>query len=288
MSKFKAGVTTILVATDVAARGIDVSGLDAVINYDIPLDEEYYVHRIGRTGRAGMSGKAFSLVARDEKYRLRGIETYAKAKIEKGVIPSFQDILGVRKARFIDTIAKTINESQDISSYEDILESLRHSGFTVEQIVGAMAKKIMGVQKNEYSDANLAWEEKRSDRRGEDRWERRGDRKSGGRFENRGDRRGNDRFGDRRGGFGGKRSRTVEAGMTRLFFNLGRQDHLQPRDFVGAIAGEANIPGTSIGVIDIHDKFTYVDIPERDVRTVLHAMDGNTIKGKQVNVDVAR
>lgn len=87
MSKFKAGVTTILVATDVAARGIDVSGLDAVINYDIPLDEEYYVHRIGRTGRAGMSGKAFSLVARDEKYRLRGIETYAKAKIEKGVIP---------------------------------------------------------------------------------------------------------------------------------------------------------------------------------------------------------
>lgn len=288
MSKFKAGVTTILVATDVAARGIDVSGLDAVINYDIPLDEEYYVHRIGRTGRAGMSGKAFSLVARDEKYRLRGIETYAKAKIEKGVIPSFQDILGVRKARFIDTIAKTINESQDISSYEDILESLRHSGFTVEQIVGAMAKKIMGVQKNEYSDANLAWEEKRSDRRGEDRWERRGDRKSGGRFENRGDRRGNDRFGDRRGGFAGKRSRTVEAGMTRLFFNLGRQDHLQPRDFVGAIAGEANIPGTSIGVIDIHDKFTYVDIPERDVRTVLHAMDGNTIKGKQVNVDVAR
>src|SRR5690606_15521719 len=288
MSKFKAGVTTILVATDVAARGIDVSGLDAVINYDIPLDEEYYVHRIGRTGRAGMSGKAFSLVARDEKYRLRGIETYAKAKIEKGVIPTFQDILGVRKARFIDTIAKTINESQDISSYEDILESLRHSGFTVEQIVGAMAKKIMGVQKNEYSDANLAWEEKRSDRRGEDRWERRGDRKSGGRFENRGDRRGNDRFGDRRGGFGAKRSRTVEAGMTRLFFNLGRQDHLQPRDFVGAIAGEANIPGTSIGVIDIHDKFTYVDIPERDVRTVLHAMDGNTIKGKQVNVDVAR
>src|SRR5690606_19805596 len=124
-----------------------------------------------------------------------------------------------------------------ISSYEDILESLRHSGFTVEQIVGAMAKKIMGVQKNEYSDANLAWEEKRSDRRGEDRWERRGDRKSGGRFENRGDRRGNDRFGDRRGGFAGKRSRTVEAGMTRLFFNLGRQDHLQPRDFVGAIAG---------------------------------------------------
>jgi len=289
MSKFKAGVTTILVATDVAARGIDVSGLDAVINYDVPMDEEYYVHRIGRTGRAGKSGRAFSLVARDEKYRLRGIETYAKSKIEKGVIPTFEDILGVRKARFIQTIASTITESEDISSYEDILDSLRHSGFTVEQIVAAMAKKIMGVQKNEFADGNLAWEEKRSDRRSEDRWDRKGDRdrRGAGRFESRGaDRKGNDRFGDRRNDK--RRPRTVEAGMTRLFFSLGRQDQLQPRDFVGAIAGEANIPGSAIGVIDIHDKFTYVDIPERDVRTVLHAMDGNTIKGKPVNVDIAR
>ena len=302
MSKFKAGVTTILVATDVAARGIDVSGLDAVINHDIPMDEEYYVHRIGRTGRAGMSGKAFSLVARDEKYRLKGIEAYAKAKIEKGVIPSFEDILGVRKARFIETIAATINESQNLGSYEDILESLRHSGYTVEQVVAAMAQKIMGVQKNEYADQNLAWEEKRSDRRGD---ERRGGRdgrddRRGGRFESRGgERRGEGRFGDRRGGerggergsFGGRDSRKkgpAEPGMTRLFFNLGRQDHIQPRDFVGAIAGEANIPGASIGHIDIHDKFTYVDIPERDVRSVLHAMDGNTIKGKFVNVDVAK
>ncbi len=304
MSKFKSGVTTILVATDVAARGIDVSGLDAVINYDIPLDEEYYVHRIGRTGRAGMSGKAFSMVARDEKFRLRGIESYAKAKIEKGVIPSFEDILGVRKARFVDNIAATINENEDIASYEDVLESLRHSGYSVEQVIAAMAKKIMGVQKNEYADGNLAWEERRSDRRGDERGERRGgDRKGGGRFESRGGERRGDRFGggdrDRRGGdrggsFGGRSSEgrrgrgQSEPGMTRLFFNLGRQDHLQPRDFVGAIAGEANIPGTSIGAIDIHDKFTYVDIPERDVRSVLHAMDGNTIKGKFVNVDVAK
>ncbi len=304
MSKFKAGVTTILVATDVAARGIDVSGLDAVINYDIPLDEEYYVHRIGRTGRAGMSGKAFSMVARDEKFRLKGIESYAKARIEKGVIPSFEDILGVRKARFVDNIAATINESNDIASYADVLESLRHSGYTVEQVIAAMAQKIMGVQKSEYADGNLAWEERRSDRRGDDRGDRRsgGERRGAGRFESRSggaDRRG-DRFGDRdrrggdRGGFGGGRNEgrrgkgQSEAGMTRLFFNLGRQDHLQPRDFVGAIAGEANIPGTSIGAIDIHDKFTYVDIPERDVRSVLHAMDGNTIKGKFVNVDVAK
>lgn len=303
MSKFKAGVTTILVATDVAARGIDVSGLDAVINYDIPLDEEYYVHRIGRTGRAGMSGKAFSLVARDEKFRLRGIENYTKVKIEKGVIPSYEDIVGVRKARFVETIATSINEG-DIELYEDVLEMLHHSGYSTEQIVAAMAKQIMGVQKNEYSDRNLAWEDdRRSPRegRGGDRFGRE-ERRGGDRFGRGDDRRGfsgdrrssGDRFrsegrGDResRGGEP-KRTSAPEAGMTRLFLSLGRKDHIMPRDIVGAIAGEANIPGKTIGAIDIYDKFTFVDVPERDARLVLKAMDGNTIKGKPVQVDIAK
>lgn len=304
MSKFKAGVTTILVATDVAARGIDVSGLDGVINYDIPLDEEYYVHRIGRTGRAGMSGKAFSLVARDEKFRLRTIENYTKVKIEKGVIPSFEDIVGVRKARFVESISASIQESNDADLYSDVLEMLHHSGFSTEQIVGAMAKQIMGVQKNEYSDSNLAWEERRSDRRDDRRGDdRRGDdRRGGSRFERSGrdsDRRGGDRFGarrddrrsdDRRGDREDRRggAPTPEAGMTRLFLNLGRKDHILPKDIVGAIAGEANIPGKTIGAIDIYDKFTFVDVPDRDARTVLRAMEGNTIKGKPVQMDVAK
>jgi len=308
MSKFKAGVTTILVATDVAARGIDVSGLDAVINYDIPLDEEYYVHRIGRTGRAGMSGKAFSLVARDEKFRLKTIEGYTKVKIEKGVIPSFEDIVGVRKARFVDSIAATINGSSDADLYQDVLEMLHHSGFSTDQIVGAMAKQIMGVQKNEYSDSNLAWEERRGgerpERRGDDRRESRGGDRPAGRF---GDRREGDRFGDRRSAPSSdrfapradsrrsegsrdesKRSAIPEAGMTRLFLSLGRKDHILPKDIVGAIAGEANIPGKTIGAIDIYDKFTFVDVPERDARAVLRAMDGNTIKGKPVQIDIAK
>lgn len=305
MSKFKAGVTTILVATDVAARGIDVSGLDGVINYDIPMDEEYYVHRIGRTGRAGMSGKAFSLVARDEKYRLKSIEGYTKVKIEKGVIPSFEDIVGVRKARFVENIATTIKETDDQGLYNDVLEMLHHSGFSTEQIVGAMAQQIMGVQKNEYSDGNLAWEERRGDRdggrrEGGDRFERRPS-AGGSRFERGGDRQGGDRRGGssdrfaprgerREGGRDGeaKRQSAPEAGMTRLFLSLGRKDHIMPKDIVGAIAGEANIPGKTIGAIDIYDKFTFVDVPERDARAVLRAMDGNTIKGKPVQIDIAK
>ncbi|MCF2444177.1 DEAD/DEAH box helicase [Dyadobacter sp. CY345] len=314
MSKFKAGVTTILVATDVAARGIDVSGLDGVINYDIPLDEEYYVHRIGRTGRAGMSGKAFSLVARDEKFRLKTIENYTKVKIEKGVIPSYEDIVGVRKARFVESISAAIQEG-DTDLYQDVLEMLRHSGFTTEQIVAALAKQIMGVQKNEYSEGNLAWEERRGGegRRegGNDRFERRSSSATGGRFD-RGSRDGGSRDGGSRGGSDrfasrersgsesrapreprerdgeAKRTAAPEAGMTRLFLSLGRKDHIMPRDIVGAIAGEANIPGKTIGAIDIYDKFTFVDVPERDARTVLRAMDGNTIKGKAVQIDIAK
>ncbi|PWJ56775.1 ATP-dependent RNA helicase DeaD [Dyadobacter jejuensis] len=286
MSKFKAGVTTILVATDVAARGIDVSGLDGVINYDIPLDEEYYVHRIGRTGRAGMSGKAFSLVARDEKFRLRQIENYTKVKIEKGVIPSFEDIVGVRKARFVESITATI-ENGETDMYQDVLEMLQHSGYAIEQIVGAMAKQIMGVQKNEYSDGNLAWEERRGGDRREssDRYDRG---RGGSRFDRGGDRRGGgDRF-ERRSFGDSKKGAAPEAGMTRLFLSLGRKDHILPKDIVGAIAGESNIPGKTIGAIDIYDKFTFVDVPERDARTVLRAMDGNTIKGKPVQIDIAK
>jgi ATP-dependent RNA helicase DeaD len=306
MSKFKAGVTTILVATDVAARGIDVSGLDGVINFDIPLDEEYYVHRIGRTGRAGMSGKAFSLVARDEKYRLKTIEGYTKVKIEKGVIPSYEDIVGVRKARFVESISASIKDSDDQELFSDVLEMLHHAGYSTEQVVGAMAKQIMGVQKNEYADANLAWEERRGERDGRreggsDRFERRSS--GGSRFERGGDRResaprGNDRYAPAARGesrrFEGardgesKRSATPEAGMTRLFLSLGRKDHILPKDIVGAIAGEANIPGKTIGAIDIYDKFTFVDVPERDARAVLRAMDGNTIKGKPVQIDIAK
>nr|WP_229580669.1 DEAD/DEAH box helicase [Persicitalea jodogahamensis] len=314
MSKFKSGITTILVGTDVAARGIDVSGLDAVINYDIPLDEEYYVHRIGRTGRAGLAGKAFSLVARDERNRIRQIENFTKVKIEKGVIPSYEDIVGVRKARFVETMAEAIrqNDKNKDNLYDDVLEQLHHSGFSTEQIVAAMTQQLLGVEKNEYADANLAWEERRADRgdrddrrgRDRDRGDRggrfgrdRGDR--GSRFESRDDRGG--RFGRDRGDRGpraggddrGPRREKaapgpVEEGMSRLYFNVGHQDRIAPRDFVGAIAGESGIAGRDIGAIEIYDNYTYVDVPERDSRVVIRAMDGNTIKGNRVQVDIAK
>lgn len=340
MSKFRSGTTNILVATDVAARGIDVDDVDAVINFDIPLDEEYYVHRIGRTGRAGKSGRAFSFVGRDEKYRFREIQTYTKVKVEKGVIPSFEDIVGVRKARFIEQLQQTIQESKDLNLYDDLLTQLHHTGFSTEQIVAALVKRSMGLEKNEFADQNLNLEEDR--RNGRDKYADRG--AGAGRFEDRrggsgsrfGDRdrndgpprsgeRGASRFSDRRTdgdrpSFGRDRSagperprfndrdgrgegadrkpyfdrddkrvpREREANMTRLMVSVGRRDYVRPGDIVGAIAGEANIPGNSIGSIDIFDKFTYVDVPKDVANRVVDAMEGNTIKGHRVNIEIAK
>ncbi|WP_421830687.1 DEAD/DEAH box helicase [Larkinella sp.] len=328
MSKFRSGVTNILVATDVAARGIDVDNVDAVINYDIPLDEEYYVHRIGRTGRAGKSGKAFSLVGKDEKYRLREIQNYTKVRIEKGVIPSFEDIVGLRKARFIEQVKQSIETSTDLNLYDDLLTALHHSGFSTEQIVSALVKRGMGIEKNEFSDQNLGHDDDRRERKeGGSRFGDRGGRgESSGRFGDRsrgesgsrfGDRagrsegpgrfsergtRGESRFGDRERTprFGGREEgrkferddnrapREQEANMTRLFVSVGRRDFIRPGDIVGAIAGEANIPGSSIGHIDIFDKHTYVDVPRDVANRVVDVMEGNTIKGKRVQIEVAR
>lgn len=343
MGKFRSGTTSILVATDVAARGIDVDDVDAVINFDIPLDEEYYVHRIGRTGRAGKSGRAFSMVGRDEKYRFREIQTYTKVRVEKGVIPSFEDIVGVRKARFIEQLQQTIQESKDLNLYDDLLTQLHHTGFSTEQIVAALVKRSMGLEKNEFADQNLGLEDDRDRRpasggrdrydrneRGPSRYEdRRGNSSDRGgssdrpaygdrgvsRFGDRpayGDRdrpaygdRGNSRFGDKdrpaygdRGGrperpaFGDrdeKRApRESDANMTRLMVNIGRKDYVRPGDIVGAIAGEANIPGNTIGSIDIFDKHTYVDVPKDVANRVVDVMEGNTIKGRRVSIEIAR
>jgi ATP-dependent RNA helicase DeaD len=322
MAKFKAGTTAILVATDVAARGIDVAGVDAVINYDLPLDEEYYVHRIGRTGRAGRSGKALTLVGKDEKYRLRQIENYTKVRIEKGVIPSYADIVGVRKARFITQVEGAASEG-DLDLYTDMLETIHHStGLTTEQIVAALVKLNIGVAKNEFANTDLSWEDGKFGRDRDDRGGRggdsrggygdrggyagRGNDRNGGGFGDRGGRNdrpsfGNDRSGNDRGARpsfdrnserpasgGNARPAKGEPGMVRMFVNVGRKDYVQPRDIVGAIAGEAGIPGKVIGSIDIFDSYSFVDIPERDVQKVMTAMNGNNIKGRQVNMEVSK
>jgi ATP-dependent RNA helicase DeaD len=314
MNRFRSGNVSYLVATDVAARGLDVDNLDAVINYDIPLDEEYYVHRIGRTGRAGKSGKAFTLVVGSERNRLREIMNYTKVKIDKGVIPTFSDVVGVKKGMFIDRVGATIAEG-GLELFDDALPNLKQAGFSVEQVVAALVKMNMGVVKNEFGDENLDGEMERGSRKygrdergggrferggGGDRWgggDRGGERRGGGRFDRDarggGDRGGRFERGGERGPKGprmdreGKPYRTDE-NMVRMHVNIGFNEKISPSNIVGAFAGESGIPGNVLGQIQIENKHTFVDVPKEFANVVLEKMSGAQIKGKRVIVEVAK
>jgi ATP-dependent RNA helicase DeaD len=329
MSKFRSGLVSVLVATDVAARGIDVNDIEAVFNYDIPLDEEYYVHRIGRTGRAGKLGKAFTLVVGAERNRLREIMNYTKVKIEKGVIPTFSDVVGVKKGMFIDRVKAAV-EDGGLDLFEDVYANLQHAGLTTEQIIAGLVKMNMGVVKSEFADESLEGDSDRNrgrndrfdrDSRGGGRFDR-NDSRGGGRFD-RNDSRSGDRFnrdsrgGDSRGGrferdarprvggaTGGDRQRSFEdrgprtdkagkpyrqdANMVRMFVNIGFDEKISPANIVGAFAGETGIPGNTLGQINIFDKYTFVDVPKEYASTVLNRMEGAAIKGKRVNVEIAK
>lgn len=148
LSSFKSGRINILVASDVAARGIDVSNVDAVFNYDIPVDAEYYVHRIGRTGRAGKTGKAFSFVTgRNDSYRLRDIERYAKTRIERANVPTEKEILEIHNVKLLTQLKKIVADGH-LEKFETMVNDYCKEGFTPEQLAAALLKlSLKGVDK---------------------------------------------------------------------------------------------------------------------------------------------
>ena len=144
MKGFRSGKTEILVATDVAARGIDVDDVDAVFNYDIPQDDEYYVHRIGRTGRAGRTGIAFSFVSGREVYKLKEIQRYCKTRIKAQPIPSVSDVAEAKVSKVFDKIAETI-EAGGLEPYIDMVEeAVNVNDYTTMDLAAAFLKVVMG------------------------------------------------------------------------------------------------------------------------------------------------
>ena len=321
MGKFRKGLCTVLVATDVAARGIDVDNVEAVFNFDIPLDEEYYVHRIGRTGRAGKSGTAITFITgRREMMKLRDLERYTKASINKMTPPSVAELVELKKTQLIKDVYRVLSKEEDTQLFEATIEQMLSEGLTQEQISIGLLKMVMGDTVKEMKDQDFgieapAYGDRRreggresrfGDRREGGRGERYGDRREGGRSGERfdrgsrfGDRKeGGSRFGDSGSRFGDRKEggrdfaprteRTRDANMTRLFLNLGKRDFIRPNDIVGAIAGEAGLPGKSIGGIDIFDNFSFVDVPHKDAEHVVRVMKNNTIKGRTVNMEISK
>lgn len=307
MNKFRKGTCSVLVATDVAARGIDVDDVEAVFNYDLPLDEENYVHRIGRTGRAGKSGMALSFVTgRKDTYRLRDLEKFIKTTIHKMDPPSVTDLIELKKASLVKDVNASITKGNDNQLFEETIGMMLAEGLTIEQVALGLIKMQMGETVKEMEDQNFGLELGGGrDRDRGDRGARRGERDFGGRGRSeRGDRfssrdrsdrpeRGGDRFdrserGPRRERTSSREKGVREPGMARLFINVGAKDRIRPNDIVGAIAGETGVPGKSIGGIDIFDNFSFVDVPQKDADHVINVMRDNTIKGKVVNIEISK
>ncbi len=280
MNGFRSGRTEILVATDVAARGIDVDDVEAVFNYDIPQDDEYYVHRIGRTGRAGKEGRAFSLVVGREVYKLREIQRYCKTKIIPQAIPSLDDITDIRMEKVLDQVTEII-EREDLSEMIDAVEKkILEEDYTAMDLAAAFLRMFMGDEvEDTIDDFRTARDLEDLDRpaRG-----RRGKRGSGADGKN-----GNESGRGGRQGAGGRRGGSRED-MVRLFINVGKNQGVKPGDVLGAIAGESGMPGRLVGSIDMYDKYTFVEVPEDCADEVLEAMKHARIKGKSVRMEIAK
>lgn len=265
MNGFRKGRTDILVATDVAARGIDVDDVEAVFNYDIPQDEEYYVHRIGRTGRAGREGKAFSLVVGKEVYKIRDIQRYCKTKIVPQPIPSIDDVTEI-KADKILCQAEEILQDNDMDRLIDIIErKVLEEDYTTLDLAAGLLRIIMGEDNEDIIEDSrpLRSLDDLGDWRDRNYGRGRGSR-SGGR-------------GNRSGG----------DDMARLFINIGKNQNVKPGDILGAIAGESGMPGKMVGSIDMYDKYTFVEVPREQADIVLQAMKDARIKGKNIHIEKA-
>lgn len=263
MQKFRSGNVNILVATDVAARGIDVDNVDAVFNLDLPLDPEYYVHRIGRTGRAGKSGKSFTFTSARERNKLRDIEKYTKVSILRREVPSAKELQALKRSKFAETVKETILAGE-FESYEDITGILTEQGFSKSEIILALFKIQLGA--DEKADQQIDF----SDSRGQERSGSSSDRERSG------------------GGRSRDRDRASRGQMARLFINLGNKSKIRPGDIVGAISGETGLSGDMIGSIEIYDKFSFVEVPKQDAEKVIDIMNKSQIKGKSVNIEVAK
>lgn len=272
MNSFRNGATEILVATDVAARGIDVDDVGAVFNYDIPQDDEYYVHRIGRTGRAGKGGIAFSFVVGKEVYKLRDIQRYCKTRIIPQAIPSLDDITAIKAEKIMEQVKEVLSET-DLSSMVHIIEQkLMEEDYTSLDVAAALLKLSMGEENEDIAESGrLARSLDELDRYG---W----DGRDNGR---------NSRGRKGRGTKGVKNGREGRGDMVRLFVNIGKNQNVKPGDILGAIAGESGIPGRMVGSIDMYDKYTFVEVPGENADVVMKAMKHVKIKGKSIHMEAA-
>ena len=262
MQKFRSHLTQILVATDVAARGLDVNDLTHVINYGLPDDIENYTHRSGRTGRAGKKGTSISIIHSREKYKVRNIEREIGKEFIDGTLPSPEEICKKQLFKTMDNILKTDVDEEQIAPYmEDINRQFEYidKEDLIKKIVTSTFGRFLDYYKNapeiEKPSARSSREEGRS-----------------GRSEGRATR--------------SRGARKAEKGFKRLFINLGKNDGFYPGEVMQFI--NKNMNGhQAVGHIDLLAKQSYIEVPEQDAQKVMKALDGAVYKRRKVRCNDA-
>ena len=283
MKRFRERKIELLVATDVAARGLDVDDLEIVFNYELPHDAEDYVHRIGRTGRAGKSGKAISLVSGREYGRLQQIIRFTKAKIPRLSVPRLEELEEKHANRLVESLHNTI-QGGDFKRQDKLLEDLIEAGHAPGEIVSALMHLLAG--ESVRAPERIAEDDPRQQRRPAPRERTFDDRPPRGRDERSGEDRprpARSRETSARSFEVGPAPRIDETGVW-LKFNVGDNAGVAPGDFVGCIANEANVPRTVIGGIRILATVSFVQVAAEFAEHILASVQGVRLRGRAVNV----
>jgi ATP-dependent RNA helicase DeaD len=283
MKRFREGTAELLVATDVAARGLDIEHVSHVVNFDVPSAPDAYVHRIGRTGRAGREGVAITLAEPREHRLLRNIEHLTKQKIQVESVPTLVDL----RARRLELTRAAIRETLlggDLDNFRIVVEALADE-YDVVDIATAAVKLAHDSTAESGEDEEqeipaIALPPRREvrDRPGSsDRGAREPRGRSGGAP-------GRAEPGERSRRPGSARRGGGDSDATRLYIGLGHKAGVRPGDLVGAIANEAGVDARAIGAINIADRFSIVEVPGGSADEIIEALRGTTIRGKRVMV----
>ncbi len=268
MGLFRSKKADLLVATDVAARGLDIEHISHVVNYDVPASPEVYLHRIGRTGRAGRGGTAITLAEPREHRLLRVIESFTRAKIDVATVPTVADL----RARQLDLTRASLREQLVAGNFDHVrvvVESLAQE-FDIVDIAAAAVKMAHAAAAGEGDDREIPVSAPvRQDAL---------PRGAGTRPAR-----------DRRPAEGGKdrgqpRGRRPDGPTARLFVGAGRMAGIRPADLVGAVTGEAGVSSSTLGQIEIADRFSLIEVPESLADSIIAALRATTIRGKKVVV----
>ncbi len=258
MGRFRDGTVELLVATDVAARGLDIERLSHVVNYDVPSAAEAYVHRIGRTGRAGRAGTAITLAEPREHRLLRSIESLTKQKIDVATLPTVADL----RARRLELTRASLRErllQGELDTTRVVVESLAQE-FDIMDIAAAAVHLAHAAISGENEEREIPPAAPAPSKQGRPLKSARGRAPQGP---------------DEREGSGN---------MTRIFIGAGRRANIRPGDLVGAITGEADVPSRAIGAIEIADGFSLVEVPEEMAEHIIAALKATKLRGLKPTV----